>query len=75
MAPVVWPGLIASCEADTTDREMWQSWWTMVQKYRIGSIARLWSVVREVLGFQGQWLCGDPWLGSRFKSKGTVGYQ
>jgi arginine metabolism regulation protein II len=48
MAPVVWPGLIASCEADTTDREMWRSWWMMVQKYRIGSIARLWSVVREV---------------------------
>ena len=48
MAPVVWPGFIASCEADTTDREMWRSWWMMVQKYRIGSIARLWGVVREV---------------------------
>lgn len=48
MAPVVWPGFIASCEADKQDRKMWRTWWTSVQKYRIGSIARLWGVVREV---------------------------
>jgi arginine metabolism regulation protein II len=48
MAPVVWPGFIASCEADIEDRDLWRSWWTMVQKYRIGSISRLWGVVREV---------------------------
>ena len=47
MAPVVWPGFIASCEADTEDRELWRTWWTMVQKYRIGSIVRLWGLVRE----------------------------
>jgi len=48
MAPVVWPGFIASCEADASDRDLWRSWWMTVQKYRIGSIARLWGVVREV---------------------------
>jgi arginine metabolism regulation protein II len=48
MAPVVWPGFIASCEASFKDRVLWRSWWTSVQKYRIGSITRLWVVVREV---------------------------
>jgi arginine metabolism regulation protein II len=31
MAPVVWPGLIASCEATVEDRDLWRAWWISVQ--------------------------------------------
>ncbi|KAL5363849.1 fungal-specific transcription factor domain-containing protein [Aspergillus floccosus] len=48
MAPIVWPGFIASCEAELIDRPLWQAWWTGVQKYCIGSIKTLWDVVQEV---------------------------
>lgn len=48
MAPIVWPGFIAACEAMPEDRLIWTVWWVMVQKYCIGSIATLWLVVQEV---------------------------
>lgn len=48
MAPIVWPGFIAACEAVPEDRPLWTTWWVMVQKYCIGSIAALWVVVQEV---------------------------
>jgi arginine metabolism regulation protein II len=48
MAPIVWPGFIAACEADVHERPLWRTWWVGVQRYCIGSIASLWEVVEEV---------------------------
>lgn len=48
MAPVVWPGFIAACEAAEEDWEVWRHWWTGVQSYRIGSIATMWTMVQDV---------------------------
>lgn len=48
MAPIVWPGFIASCEAEPDERPLWRAWWTGVRQYRIGSIQALWDVVQEV---------------------------
>lgn len=48
MAPIVWPGFIAACEAEPCEQPLWQTWWTDVQKYSIGSIQSLWDVVQEV---------------------------
>ena len=53
MAPVVWPGFIAACEAADEDRDAWQRWWVRVQSYRIGSIATMWTVVQEVWAEKG----------------------
>ncbi|PLB46586.1 C6 zinc finger domain protein [Aspergillus steynii IBT 23096] len=53
MAPIVWPGFIAACEADPDERPLWRAWWTGVQRYCIGSIQTLWGVVQEV------WWCRD----------------
>ncbi|KAL4783740.1 fungal-specific transcription factor domain-containing protein [Aspergillus varians] len=54
MAPIVWPGFIAACEAAPDERPLWRTWWVGVQRYCIGSIAILWEVVQEV------WDRGDP---------------
>ncbi|RDW63186.1 Zn(II)2Cys6 transcription factor [Aspergillus mulundensis] len=48
MAPIVWPGFIAACEAVPEERPLWRIWWVGVQRYRIGSIEVLWEVVQEV---------------------------
>ncbi|KAL2833039.1 fungal-specific transcription factor domain-containing protein [Aspergillus cavernicola] len=48
MAPIVWPGFIAACEAEPEERPLWRAWWMGVQKYCIGSIRTLWEVVQEV---------------------------
>ncbi|KAL4890660.1 fungal-specific transcription factor domain-containing protein [Aspergillus ambiguus] len=48
MAPIVWPGFIAACEASASERFLWRKWWTVTQKYCIGSIETLWAVVQEV---------------------------
>ncbi|KAL4901683.1 hypothetical protein BDW74DRAFT_170122 [Aspergillus multicolor] len=48
MAPIVWPGFIAACEAAPEERVLWRTWWMDVQRYCIGSIAILWEVVQEV---------------------------
>ncbi|KAL4877393.1 fungal-specific transcription factor domain-containing protein [Aspergillus karnatakaensis] len=48
MAPIVWPGFIAACEAEPSERPLWRTWWVGVQRYCIGSIAILWDIVQEV---------------------------
>jgi arginine metabolism regulation protein II len=48
MAPIVWPGFIAACEAEPDQQPLWRTWWTGVQWYSIGSIESLWDVVQEV---------------------------
>lgn len=48
MAPIVWPGFIAACEAEPDEQPLWRTWWTGVQQYCIGSIQILWDVVQEV---------------------------
>lgn len=48
MAPIVWPGFIAACEAEPLEQPLWRTWWTGVQQCSIGSIQSLWNVVQEV---------------------------
>ena len=48
MAPIVWPGFIAACEAEANEQPLWRAWWIGVRQYRIGSIQALWDVVQEV---------------------------
>lgn len=48
MAPIVWPGFIAACEAEPDEQPLWRAWWMGVQQYSIGSIQSLWNVVQEV---------------------------
>ncbi|KAJ0415112.1 fungal-specific transcription factor domain-containing protein [Aspergillus carlsbadensis] len=64
MAPIVWPGFIAACEAEVHERPLWRTWWVGVQRYCIGSIAILWEVVREV------WECELEDLGRDSKEYG-----
>lgn len=46
MAPILWPGFIASCEAEPRDRELWLEWWGGMLRYRIGNIQPLWNTVQ-----------------------------
>lgn len=47
MAPILWPGFIASCEAEPGDRGLWLEWWQGMLSYRIGNIQPLWNAVQE----------------------------
>lgn len=47
-APITWPGFIAACEAAPDQRGIWRHWWEGMLKYRIGNIAHLWRVVKDV---------------------------
>ncbi|KAJ5207580.1 fungal-specific transcription factor domain-containing protein [Penicillium cf. viridicatum] len=53
MAPIMWPGYIASCEAEPEDRGLWLEWWEGMLRYRIGNIQPLWNAV------QGTWRSRD----------------
>ncbi|KAL3476276.1 fungal-specific transcription factor domain-containing protein [Aspergillus californicus] len=48
VAPILWPGFIASCEADCNSREAWIQWWERMVAYRIGNIRTLWRTVQDV---------------------------
>jgi arginine metabolism regulation protein II len=64
MAPIVWPGFIAACEADVHERPLWRTWWVSVQRYCIGSIASLWEVVQEVWREEEEGRADGPrWMG------------
>ena len=48
-APITWPAFIASCEAvDEEDRRLWDSWWSRVQKYRMGNYFKQRSIVHRI---------------------------
>ncbi|KAH8703776.1 fungal-specific transcription factor domain-containing protein [Talaromyces proteolyticus] len=47
-APIPWPGFIASCEADPSQRQLWTEWWTGMLGYQIGNIHVLFEIVQDV---------------------------
>ncbi|KAF7515338.1 hypothetical protein PCG10_003379 [Penicillium crustosum] len=47
MAPILWPGYIASCEAEPGNRDLWLEWWADMRRYQIGNIQPLWNAVQE----------------------------
>ncbi|EAW11079.1 Zn(II)2Cys6 transcription factor [Aspergillus clavatus NRRL 1] len=61
MAPIVWPGFIAACEAELEERPLWRAWWIGVQRYCIGSIHTLWDVVQEVWQDENPYDRGPKW--------------
>ncbi|KAL2828961.1 fungal-specific transcription factor domain-containing protein [Aspergillus cavernicola] len=48
VAPILWPGFIASCEADSSNQESWAQWWNHMSAYRIGNIQSLRRIVEGV---------------------------
>ncbi|KAH6955952.1 fungal-specific transcription factor domain-containing protein, partial [Ilyonectria sp. MPI-CAGE-AT-0026] len=48
MAPITWPGFIASCEAIGPQRDLLRNWWERIEKYHIGNIARQWDIVQQL---------------------------
>ncbi|KAL5046133.1 fungal-specific transcription factor domain-containing protein [Aspergillus fruticulosus] len=49
MAPIVWPGFVAACEAAPDERPLWRTWWVSVQRYCIGKMWQEVSLVVEEL--------------------------
>ena len=47
-APITWPAFIASCEAVTEERRLWDKWWSRVQNYRMGNYHRQQCTVRRI---------------------------
>jgi arginine metabolism regulation protein II len=78
MAPVVWPGFVAACEAADEDRDAWQRWWVRMQSYRIGSIATMWTVVRRFGRKGGRvmrvWHCGSMCVSGKDRGSLVVVY-
>ncbi|KAH6981539.1 fungal-specific transcription factor domain-containing protein [Ilyonectria sp. MPI-CAGE-AT-0026] len=48
MAPITWPGFIASCEAIGPQRDLFTKWWERIEKYNIGNITRQWDIVQQL---------------------------
>ncbi|KAH8656768.1 fungal-specific transcription factor domain-containing protein [Ilyonectria robusta] len=48
MAPITWPGFIASCEAIGPQRDLLIKWWKRLERYNIGNITRQWEIVQEL---------------------------
>jgi arginine metabolism regulation protein II len=48
MAPITWPAFVASCNALGNMRQVWTTWWERLQCYKIGNIAKQWSVVQKI---------------------------
>lgn len=62
-ASIMWPGFIASCEAEPDARDIWYEWWEGMQKYQIGNISKLWSVVKHAWAMRDEGLKEVPaWM-------------
>ncbi|KAF4991500.1 hypothetical protein FGRMN_7774, partial [Fusarium graminum] len=48
MAPITWPAFIASCNSLENMRQVWRAWWESLHHYKIGNIAKQWSVVEKI---------------------------
>ncbi|KAF5660656.1 type I transaminase [Fusarium heterosporum] len=48
MAPITWPAFVASCNALGNMRQVWRTWWESLHHYKIGNIAKQWSVVERI---------------------------
>ncbi|OKL61001.1 hypothetical protein UA08_03673 [Talaromyces atroroseus] len=52
IAPIMWPGFIASCESRLENREVWLKWWGEMMDYHIGNVHLLWQTVQDVWRFR-----------------------
>ncbi|KAJ4246558.1 hypothetical protein NW762_013499 [Fusarium torreyae] len=50
MAPITWPGLIASLATTKTKRHLWATWWQKMARYRIANIYKQWGLVQQIWG-------------------------
>ncbi|KPM39651.1 hypothetical protein AK830_g6907 [Neonectria ditissima] len=48
MAPITWPGFIASCEAIGPQRDYLTKWWDRIERYKIGNTNRQWEIVQQL---------------------------
>ncbi|OBT45078.1 hypothetical protein VE00_05177 [Pseudogymnoascus sp. WSF 3629] len=62
-ASIMWPGFIASCEAEPGARDIWYEWWEGMRKYKIGNISKLWTVVKQAWAMRDEGLKEVPaWM-------------
>jgi arginine metabolism regulation protein II len=62
-ASIMWPGFIASCEAEPDARDIWYQWWQGMLKYQIGNISKLWIVVKRAWALRDEGLKEVPaWM-------------
>ena len=62
-ASIMWPGFIASCEAEPDARDIWYEWWEGMRKYQIGNISKLWMVVKQAWAMRDEGLKEVPaWM-------------
>lgn len=48
LAPITWPGFIASCNALKDKRDAWKEWWQHMLAYKIGNIEKQWDIVQKI---------------------------
>lgn len=48
LAPITWPGFIASCNILKDKRDSWRKWWEHMLSYRIANIEKQWEVVQQI---------------------------
>ncbi|KAM5375749.1 hypothetical protein ACJZ2D_005805 [Fusarium nematophilum] len=48
MAPIMWPGLVASLTALRSRRDVWRSWWERMIGYGIANNDRQWAIVQQI---------------------------
>lgn len=73
LAPITWPGFIASCNILKDKRDAWKEWWQHMLAYKIGNIAKQWDIVQKIwekldqmeqLGIETDWTVAFESLGT-----------
>lgn len=73
LAPITWPGFIASCNILKDRRDDWKEWWQHMLAYKIGNIEKQWDIVQKIwekldqmeqLGIEMDWTVAFESLGT-----------
>jgi hypothetical protein len=48
MAPITWPGFIASCTAVPSRRPIWKHYWESIRRYNVAGNETQWQVIQKV---------------------------
>jgi hypothetical protein len=73
LAPITWPGFIASCNILKDRRDAWKEWWQHILAYKIGNIEKQWDIMQKIwekldemeqLGIEMDWTVAFESLGT-----------